>query len=52
MLLEKLAVRVAEMQMLSSEPLEFPMRHEDSDRLPSASQFNLAAGFGLVNDSG
>jgi hypothetical protein len=43
MRLEKLFVRVAKMQALSSETLEFSTRDDDGDSLASASQFNFDA---------
>src|SRR5438552_7560193 len=52
MRLEELPVSVAEMQTLSSEPLEFPMRDKHGNRLASARQFDFDASFGLVDDTG
>jgi hypothetical protein len=48
--LEELSVGVAEMQMPSSESLEFPMRDEHGNRPSSASQFDFDARFSLVDD--
>ena len=52
MRLEELPVRVSEMQTLSSEPLEFPMRHQHGNGLASAREFDFNASFGLVDDPG
>jgi hypothetical protein len=51
MRLEEFSVRVAEVQTLSSEPLEFAARDEDRNWLPAARQLNLDARFGLIDDS-
>ena len=40
------------MQTLSSEPLEFPMRHKHGNRLTPAGQFDFDTSFGLVDDPG
>ena len=50
--LEELPVRVAEMQTRPSKSLEFPARDEDRNRLPTTGQFNLDAGFRLIDNSG
>jgi hypothetical protein len=52
MRLEELPVRVAEMQALSSEPLEFPMRDEHGNGLASARQFDFDTSLRLVHDAG
>ena len=44
-------VRITEMHTLSSEPLEFAARDKDRNRFPAAGQFDLDAGFGLIDDS-
>ena len=40
------------MEPLSSEPLEFPMRHKHGNRLTPASQFDFDTSFSLVDDLG
>jgi len=52
MCLEEISVRVAEVQALSAEPLEFPMRDKHGNRLTSARQFDFDASFSLVDDPG
>ena len=52
MCFEELPVSVAEMQALSPEPLEFPMRHNHGNRLTSARQFDFDTSFSLVDDLG
>jgi hypothetical protein len=52
MRLEELPVSVPEMQALSSEPLEFPMRDKHGNRLASARQFDFDTCFGLIDDPG
>jgi len=52
MSLEELSVRVAEVQALSPEPLEFTMRDKDGNRLTSARQFDFDTSLSLVDDPG
>jgi hypothetical protein len=52
MCLEELSVRVAEVQALSPEPLEFSMRDKHRNRVTSARQFDFDTSFSLVDDPG
>ena len=52
MCLEELPVSVAEMQTLSAEAFEFPMRDKHGNQLTSACQFDLDTRFSVVDDLG